>query len=207
VFAAGDVTNPSKFVVRNVAAGKSAALCIDQFLAGAIVTGVPRPFTVRTGRLAQDEVVQLTVGTSDAGRHTPSLGKAAGLTGAEAIGESQRCLHCECSQQHHCKLREYAEEYGVRPKRFGNSRRAFERHYQPGGVVYEPGKCILCGLCIQIADKAREPLGLTFVGRGFDMRVGVPFDRPMSDALRVVARECVDACPTGALAMPPDGRQ
>jgi len=188
VFAAGELAQPSKFVVRNVASGKSAALCIDQFL--------------RTGRLSNDELVQLTVGTADTGRHVPSLGKAAGLTGFEAIGESQRCLHCECSQQHNCKLREYAQEYGVRPKRFGTSRRTFERHHQPGGVVYEPGKCILCGLCIQIAEQAREPLGLTFVGRGFNMRVGVPFDRPMAEALRIVARECVEACPTGALAMP-----
>ena len=206
VFAAGDVAQPSKFVVRTVAAGKSAALCIDQYLTSGVATGMPRPFIVRTGRLSSEELVQLTVDTSDAGRHAPSLGKAAGLTGIEAVGESQRCLHCECSQQHNCKLREYAQEYDVRPKRFGTSRRAFERHHQPGGVVYEPGKCILCGLCIQIADKAKEPLGLTFVGRGFDMRVGVPFDRPMSEALRIVARECVEACPTGALAMPLNGR-
>ncbi|MGD2110864.1 MAG: hypothetical protein PVI86_15910, partial [Phycisphaerae bacterium] len=45
-----------------------------------------------------------------------------------------------------------------------------------------------------------EPLGLTFVGRGFDVRVGVPFDRTVAEALTHTARECVDACPTGALA-------
>ena len=67
------------------------------------------------------------------------------------------------------------------------------------GVVYEPGKCIDCGLCIQIAARGREPLGLTFIGRGFDVRVGVPFDRSLDEALGALAAECVEACPTGAL--------
>jgi NADH dehydrogenase/NADH:ubiquinone oxidoreductase subunit G len=67
-------------------------------------------------------------------------------------------------------------------------------------VIYEPGKCIDCGLCIQIATAAKEPLGLTFVGRGFDVRVGVPFDRSLEEALGRVAAECIAACPTAALA-------
>ena len=97
-------------------------------------------------------------------------------------------------------------EYGARPKRFVTSQKALVRHYQPGGVIFEPGKCILCGLCVQITTKAQEPLGLTMIGRGFDMRVGAPFDHTMSEALSIVARECVEACPTGALAMPLNGR-
>ena len=40
--------------------------------------------------------------------------------------------------------------------------------------------------------------GLTFVGRGFDVRIGVPFDRSMDEALGKVAAQCVAACPVGA---------
>ena len=47
---------------------------------------------------------------------------------------------------------------------------------------------------------AAEPLGLTFIGRGFDVRVAAPFDRPIEEGLRTVAEECVRHCPTGALA-------
>ena len=47
-------------------------------------------------------------------------------------------------------------------------------------------------------------MGLTFVGRGFDVRVAVPLDRPLSDALAKVAAECVAACPTAAMAWKQD---
>jgi NADH dehydrogenase/NADH:ubiquinone oxidoreductase subunit G len=67
-------------------------------------------------------------------------------------------------------------------------------------VVYEPGKCISCGLCIQVAARAKEPLGLAFIGRGFNVRVGTPFSPTVADGLQKAAAECVAACPTGALA-------
>jgi NADH dehydrogenase/NADH:ubiquinone oxidoreductase subunit G len=68
-------------------------------------------------------------------------------------------------------------------------------------VIYESGKCIDCGLCIQIAAVAGEKLGLAFVGRGFNVRVAVPFDYSMAQALEHAAAKCVEACPTGALAL------
>jgi NADH dehydrogenase/NADH:ubiquinone oxidoreductase subunit G len=67
-------------------------------------------------------------------------------------------------------------------------------------VVLEPGKCVKCGRCIRIGAARKEPLGLAFIGRGFEMTIGVPFGRPLSEALTVTAAECVAACPTGALA-------
>jgi hypothetical protein len=38
-------------------------------------------------------------------------------------------------------------------------------------------------------------------GRGFDIRVAAPFNRSIAEALQTVGRECVEACPTGALAL------
>jgi NADH dehydrogenase/NADH:ubiquinone oxidoreductase subunit G len=66
-------------------------------------------------------------------------------------------------------------------------------------VVYEPGKCIACGICVRIAAEAREGLGLGFVGRAFHVRTAVPFNSSMVEGLREVALACADACPTGAL--------
>jgi NADH dehydrogenase/NADH:ubiquinone oxidoreductase subunit G len=78
-------------------------------------------------------------------------------------------------------------------------RRKLERIGRPGGIAFEPGKCILCGLCIQAATRGGEPLGLAFAGRGFDVNVAVPFGRSLDEALTRTASECVNVCPTGAL--------
>jgi NADH dehydrogenase/NADH:ubiquinone oxidoreductase subunit G len=56
-------------------------------------------------------------------------------------------------------------------------------------------------LCVQIAAAAGEKLGLTFIGRGFNVRVAAPFDAPIADALKTAARRCAQACPTGALSL------
>ena len=87
--------------------------------------------------------------------------------------------------------------------RYKAERGPFVQHTQHPDVIYEPGKCIDCGICIQIASTLGEKLGLAFVGRGFDVRVAVPFGESLAEGLRIAAAECVKACPTGALAFKP----
>ena len=42
--------------------------------------------------------------------------------------------------------------------------------------------------------------GLAFIGRGFTVRVEAPAGGDIAVALGDAAGECIDACPTGALA-------
>jgi len=204
VFAAGDAVQPSKLVVRAVADGKAAALNIDQFLSGDTPTKMQKAFTVRLGRLEKKELGSMAVVAGKGERVVPSGGPRGALTDDEARAEAGRCLHCDCGRKDTCGLRRYAQIYGASPNRYHGTRRVFERYVQlgrdGGNVVFEPGKCIVCGLCIEIANEAKEPLGLTFIGRGFDVRVGVPFDRSIAEGLTIAAQRCVEACPTGALA-------
>jgi len=158
----------------------------------------PRPFSVHIGRLSDEEMAEYSRLASDAPRTVPADGHA--FTPDEARAEAARCLHCDCRRLADCRLKQWAERYGANPRRFRGTPRVFRQHLGPTGLIYEPGKCILCGLCVQIAEAAREPLGLAFVGRGFDVRVGVPFNDALADALTRVAADCAAACPTGALA-------
>jgi ferredoxin len=118
-----------------------------------------------------------------------------------ALVEASRCLHCDCRKADNCKLRDHSQAYQAHGARFRSGhRRTFAQLADHPRVIYESGKCIACGLCIAITQKWQEPLGLTFVGRGFDVRVAVPFGKGLAEALQKAADECVAACPTGALA-------
>jgi NADH dehydrogenase/NADH:ubiquinone oxidoreductase subunit G len=107
---------------------------------------------------------------------------------------------CACDKKDVCRLRKYAALYEADPTRHAGARREGKAVRPHGEVTYDPGKCILCGICVELARQAGEPLGLTVTGRGFDVQVDVPFDESLAEALRTAARRVAGACPTGALA-------
>ena len=152
------------------------------------------------GRLTEEEMDLFAAQASGSSRISGSL-RDGGFIMEEAREEALRCLHCDCRKAKACKLRDYGAEYNASPKRYNTARRPFAQQIQHPEVIYESGKCISCGLCIQIAARSKEDLGLSFVGRGFAVRVAVPFNRSLADGLKRAARDCVRACPTGALAL------
>ena len=198
VFAAGAAVRKSKLAVRAVADGKEAAVAIGQYLSGLPVTGPPYIFNNRIGKLQEGEIERFMADTGKTERLTPSP-EGSGFSDDQAHDEAARCMHCDCRKPINCKLRQYAHQYGAKSSRYKGPRRSFVQQLQHQDVIYESGKCINCGLCIQIAAEAGESLGLTFVGRGFDVRVAVPFDRSIAEGLKHAANQCVEACPTGAL--------
>ncbi|MDY0166891.1 MAG: FAD-dependent oxidoreductase [Thermoguttaceae bacterium] len=200
LFAAGAAVRGKCMVIRSAADGKEAAAAIDQYLRGEPVTGIPRPLNVRMGRLQADEIDVFLAAANRAGRREPSGGTQAGFAADEGAEQAERCLRCDCRALADCRLRHYAAVYQADPKRHGSPQRHFVQDWTHEKVVYEPGKCIACGLCIAITEAAGEPVGLAFRGRGFDVRVAVPMTGTLSDALTKTAAECVAACPTAALA-------
>lgn len=205
VFVAGATFAPSKHAVRSVASGRRVAICVTQYLAGGEIMPPEPLYTVRMGRLSPAEVAEFSEGASTDARVMPAgfepsqRSEKPGFTAEEAAIAAQRCLQCDCAALHTCRLRTWAMKYGANPNAYRGERKHYTRETGHPQLVYEAGKCISCGLCVQIAQDAGEHAGLSFIGRGFDVRVGVPFDDPLETGLTKVASECAAACPTAAL--------
>jgi NADH dehydrogenase/NADH:ubiquinone oxidoreductase subunit G len=60
---------------------------------------------------------------------------------------------------------------------------------------------------VRITREHGEYPGLTFIGRGFDVKIGIPVNGTSNRAFETVAALCVNACPTGALSFSGDGRR
>ena len=198
VFAGGDVRKGLKLTVRSLADGKKAATTILQFLNKEPVTGIVRPFNNRMGKLESGDLSQLSASAGNSERHHP-INPHEGPDKAQASHEAAYCLQCDCRKADSCMLRIYAREYGAKATRYRGKRREFVRRDEHPDLIYEPGKCISCGICVRITEQQKEKLGLTFIGRGFDVKVDVPFNKSIKEGLAVTANKVVKACPTGAL--------
>ena len=198
VFAAGSAVKPIKQLVKAMAEGRAVAECVHQHLLGRTPRRPEKMFSSVMGRLDPGELRAFLRNVNEARKVTP-CDRCLGHNRDEAALESSRCLHCDCRSSGNCVLQHWAQVYGADANRYRTERKKFEQHAQPGGIIFEPGKCILCGICVKLTEMATEPLGLTFIGRGFDVKVGVPFNREIEAGLQKVAAECVEHCPTGAL--------
>ena len=199
VFAAGNVVRGKALVVRSTADGKEVAQTIDQFVSGREVRGPSRPFSSRMNKLTDEEMTEFLEGAGSACHSTPDASEE--YATADASEQADRCLASGCVAHGNCKLERYSIMYQADAGRFKGQRRQYEVIGRHGSVLFEPGKCIKCELCVKIAASASEPLGLSFVGRGFDVELRVPFGGEMDEALTKVAAECVKHCPTAALQM------
>lgn len=200
VFAAGAAVQPMRLAVRAVADGRLAAEGVLAWLELRAGTPWPARFDSRIGRLAPGEVEQWMPDASPAPRSWPANTAGADATLDQvARGEALRCLGCDCRKARSCRLRRLADEYGATQTRFAADSRppVFLRRDHPR-LVYEPGKCIKCGICVRLAARANGTM--TFQRRGYESQVAPAFNDGLEAGLGEAAEEAVRACPTAALA-------
>jgi NADPH-dependent glutamate synthase beta subunit-like oxidoreductase len=199
VFAIGNSLRGSKLAVRSVGQGKEVATVIDNFFKTGEINGYPERFNSKFGRLAESEFVHYRKDSESGPREKAG---AEGFTSEAAIREAKRCMHCDCRNPESCVLRELSDRYKASQKRFQREeRKPVEKFIHREGIVYESNKCIKCGICVRLTREHQEEFGFTFIGRGFDVKVGVPFNESVQKGLEKTAAIVAKACPTGALAM------
>jgi predicted molibdopterin-dependent oxidoreductase YjgC len=101
------------------------------------------------------------------------------------------CLYCDCNGKTTCNLRRYATEYGIKNTRYAKegAREALHRRKIGANIMFEPAKCIKCGLCVYNTNN-----GFTFSGRGFTMQVALPEENENNINEQITA-----LCPVSAL--------
>ncbi len=202
VFAIGNVLRSSRLAVRSVGQGKEVAFSVLQYFNGQEPKGEPRIFNSRFGKLVVDEFAEYIKESVEGKRVYPVNGGHSSYSEEEAIAEAKRCLHCDCRAIDNCKLREYSNQYNVDQKRFKTSeRRNITKQINHGSVVYEPQKCIKCGICVRLTEKHGEKYGFTYIGRGFDVEIGIPFNEELEVGLSKIAVKVAEGCPTGAISL------
>lgn len=199
IFVCGSAVRPHKMAVRSVAQGKTAAMAANEYVHGRLFQRPARMFNSRFDRLFESEYNEYLKESTASGRIKPA-GKE-GFSEEEAINEALRCMHCDCRKKDNCRLRIYADEYKVDRKRYlTGERKAMTKQVQHNLVVYEPEKCIKCGLCVVISVE-KEQFGLAFEGRGFDVTIKTPLGQAFNESLTHTAELCASSCPTGALSL------
>ncbi len=202
VFAIGNVLRSSRLAVRSVGQGKEVAFSVLQYFNCQQPKGEPRMFNSRFGKLVSTEFSEYMKESVADKRIYPEKGVPSGFSKEEAITEAKRCLHCDCRAIDDCKLRTYSDQYQVDQKRFKTSvRRNITKQMNHNLVIYEPQKCIKCGICVRLTEKYGEKFGFTYIGRGFDVEIGIPFNEELKDGLTKIAVKVADGCPTGAISL------
>lgn len=204
VFAGGEAIASRKMAVKAVADGKQAAGMMDLYLSGQELREGRKEFNSRLGELVDEEWRQFAAWVP-AGERVEPENHEVGLRGDEARREAARCLHCDCRKKKNCKLRQLSTEHSPSQNAYKGRRRSFSRQCGESLVLYESGKCISCGLCVQVL--ADRPEAVTFAGRGFTMKLTGSLDEPIVNITPQQARECIRICPTGAWGLADESKQ
>ena len=203
VFAGGGVANAEMNILKVIQNAKSMAACVDQCLRKAPMVGEVDIYNHMMGRLQEGELDLFVKQAASGAKPEIRALRDKDITVEDALEESLRCLHCDCRGNKDCSLREYSEEYGAKQTQFKvNDRPAYSQIDQSSVAVYEPGKCVKCGICVRMTQNAGEKYGFTFVGRGFEVKAGVSLQKNLQAVLGNLAGEVVKSCPTGALSNP-----
>ena len=122
-----------------------------------------------------------------------------GLDETSARNEAKRCLECGCHDYEECKLIRYARMQPIEPERFSGVKNTAPKERKLVCIERDPGKCVLCGLCVRICDEVAHKGILGLVGRGFPTKISPEFRDSAVIADCASCHRCADACPTGAL--------
>jgi formate dehydrogenase major subunit len=209
VFAGGDCVSGADIAVTAVAAGRRAAIAIDQFLAGREVVGDPKMYNHSMGELDRVDrhvldgfakTERLPMPELHPGPRARTFAEVeTGFTKDAVLAEAKRCMACGCRAAAECRLRSYAAAFGADQARYTGTKRVYLRDASHPEIVYETHKCIQCGTCVRLTEELIGTNAMGFVGRGITARVQPALGRELARVDCKGLEKIIDSCPVGAL--------
>jgi formate dehydrogenase major subunit len=218
VFAGGDCVTGAATAIEAIAAGRRAAIALDQFLkTGRRPSANSDEFNISKGSLED-----IPAGIFDLYTKSPRVAMPTvkpqvrihnfqqietGIPEQSALHEVKRCLECGCVEGFTCGLRSHSTEYDVAADSFpGEKNQYLEYNNLLSGhppIVRDENKCVKCGICVRVCDEIWGLSVFGYVKRGFETEIAPSLRTALANTACDLCGQCADACPTGALALNP----
>lgn len=133
--------------------------------------------------------------------HTPALEQHRRTLLELVVSESPAVNRNELTGFAGLELAQLVDSYSAATGRFQGAHSGQSRHDDLNPfIVRDYDACISCYRCVRVCDEAEGDFALTVVGRGFDTQIATAFDGELRDSTCTFCGQCVQTCPTGALA-------
>lgn len=100
-----------------------------------------------------------------------------------------------CYRNGKCSLQDLANIYGIKESRFFTREKPLEIDDKSPAIVYNPNRCIQCGLCVQACCDIQTVSVIDFAYRGFERRVEPAFGQSLNEVECVACGQCIQVCP------------